>query len=95
MSARIYRLPSTGAVLLSKKQLAAHLGRSTRWVEIQMRQGLPAEPLTDRYGGRRYDLAKVETWIRSGRADRKREKTLSQRVEALEALVDEFLRGAR
>jgi hypothetical protein len=29
---------------LTKKQLAAHYGYSTRWVELRMRDGLPSHP---------------------------------------------------
>lgn len=69
MSARVYQLPAARPVLLTKKQLAVHLRRSTRWVEMQMRRGLPVEAATDRFGGRRYDLAKVEAWLRDGEPD--------------------------
>lgn len=94
MSARIYQLPVTRSVLLTKKQLAAHLGRSTRWIELQMRRGLPFEGATDRFGSRRYDLAKVEAWLCAGEPAMRREKTLAERVAALELLVDELTRGA-
>jgi hypothetical protein len=94
MSARIYQLPATRPVLLTKKQLAAHLGRSTRWIELQVRGGLPVEAATDRFGGRRYDLAKVEVWLRAGEPVVRREKGLVERVAALELLVGELTRGA-
>ncbi len=68
VSARVYQLPAARPVLLTKKQLAVHLGRSTRWVEMQMRRGLPVEAATDRFGGGRYDLAKVEAWPSCRRA---------------------------
>jgi hypothetical protein len=95
MSARIYRLPAARPVLLTKKQLAAHLGRSTRWIELQMRRGLPVEIATDRFGARRYDLAKVEAWLRAGEPVSRRQGTLSERVAALELLVGELAGGAR
>jgi phage terminase Nu1 subunit (DNA packaging protein) len=95
MSARVYQLPAARSVLLTKKQLAVHLGRSTRWVELQVRRGLPVEAATDRFGGRRYDLAKVEAWLRAGEPVARREKSLTERVAALELLVGELTRGAR
>jgi hypothetical protein len=94
MSARIYHLPATRSALLTKKQLAAHLGRSTRWIEMQMRRGLPVQAATDRFGGRRYDLARVEAWLRAGEAVTRRDRTLAERVAALELLVSELTRGA-
>jgi hypothetical protein len=95
MNARVYQLPAARPVLLTKKHLAAHLGRSTRWVELQVRRGLPVEAATDRFGGRRYDLAKVEAWLRAGEPVTRREKSLTDRVAALELLVGELTRGAR
>jgi len=67
MTGQLVRLPSRGPVLLTKKQLAAHLERSERWVELRVRDGMPVEDATDRHGRRRYDLGLVERWLRSGR----------------------------
>lgn len=61
---------------------------------MQMRRGLPVEAATDRFGARRYDLARVEAWLRAGEAVARREKTLAERVAALELLVGELTRGA-
>ena len=94
MSARIYRMPTARPTLLTKKQLAAHLGRSTRWVEMQVHRGLPVEAMTDRFGGRRYDLAKVEMWLSAGEPVVRRERSLADRVAALELLVGELTGGA-
>jgi len=45
---------------LSKREIAAHFGRSTRWVELRMREGLPSKMI----GGRRgFHLSDVEAWI--------------------------------
>lgn len=48
---------------LTKRQLAHHLNRTTRWVELMVRdQGLPAEWDVHRRE-RRFDLVAVETWL--------------------------------
>lgn len=45
---------------LSKRQVAAHFGRTTRWIELRMREGLPSRMI----GGRRgYRLSEVEAWL--------------------------------
>jgi phage terminase Nu1 subunit (DNA packaging protein) len=94
MRARVYRLPVAQPTLLTKKQLAAHLGRSTRWIELQVHRGLPVEAATDRFGARRYDLAKVEAWLRAGEPLARRQGSLAERVAALELLVGELTGGA-
>jgi hypothetical protein len=77
-------LPSRGGTLLTKKQLAARLGRSERWVELRVRDGMPVEPATDRCGRRRYNPVLVEQWLKAGRpTSSKRE----DRIALLEASV--------
>lgn len=45
---------------LSKRQIADYLGRSTRWVELRVREGLPSKMI----GGRRgFRVSEVEAWI--------------------------------
>jgi hypothetical protein len=45
---------------LSKRQIAAHYGRSTRWIELRVREGLPSRMI----GGRRaFRLSEVEGWM--------------------------------
>jgi len=45
---------------LSKQQVADHYGRSTRWIELWMREGLPSRML----GGRRaFLLSIVDAWM--------------------------------
>jgi predicted DNA-binding transcriptional regulator AlpA len=45
---------------LSKRQIADYFGRSTRWVELRMREGLPSKMI----GGRRgFRLSEVEAWL--------------------------------
>jgi hypothetical protein len=47
---------------LTKKQLAAALGMSVRWVEARMKEGM--EPaFTDRRGRRMFSLRECETWL--------------------------------
>ena len=49
---------------VTKKQVAAYLGFSTRWVELRVREGMPSML----FGGhRRFRLSEVEAWI-EGRA---------------------------
>ena len=94
MSAQIISLPLRNPVLLTKKQLAARLGRSERWIELRVREGMPVEPRADRYGRRRYDLQLVEQWLndrpakRSSRPDRLGQ--LEQAVADLAAQVAEL-----
>lgn len=67
MSGNVIQLPSRSVdMLLTKKQLAAHLGRSERWVELKVKAGMPVEAATDRYGRRRYSLRAVEAWLDGG-----------------------------
>jgi predicted DNA-binding transcriptional regulator AlpA len=45
---------------ITKAQLAAYLGRSTRWIELMAREGLPSRMI----GGRRgYRPSEVDAWI--------------------------------
>jgi predicted DNA-binding transcriptional regulator AlpA len=45
---------------VSKAQVAAHFGRSKRWVELMARKGLPSRMI----GGRRaYRLSEVDAWL--------------------------------
>ena len=54
--------PSVG-VVLGKRQLAQHLGRSPRWIELKVTEGMPSIPPTARYPHRRFVLAEVERWL--------------------------------
>lgn len=45
---------------LSKKQLADYFGYSTRWVELRVRDGMPAH----RMGGQlRFRVSEAEPWV--------------------------------
>lgn len=87
MSATVHRLPgTTGPRLITKQQLAAHLGRSARWIEMRVNEGLPSENL-DRYGRRMFDLAAVEAWLQKGEHVA---RSMQERVEALEREMAEL-----
>jgi phage terminase Nu1 subunit (DNA packaging protein) len=94
VSGQLVRLTSRPQTLLTKKQLAAHLGRSERWVELRVRDGMPVEQATDRYGRRRYNLGLVEEWLRAGRptAPKREDRIalLERRVGELAAQVAEL-----
>ncbi len=87
MSGQLVSLPVRGEMMLTKKQLAAHLKRSERWVELKVRDGMPVEPATDRYGRRRYNLGLVQEWLNEGRSKPIRRE---DRLAALEARVTEL-----
>ena len=62
MSAQIYafRRQPGFEPWVSKAQVAAYLGRSTRWVELMARKGMPSRMI----GGRRaYRLSEVDAWV--------------------------------
>lgn len=63
--AHLRAAPADGP-LLTKRQLAAHIGRSTRWVELRMREGMPSVAPTERYPHRRFRLSDVEAWLKAG-----------------------------
>lgn len=64
MMADVLAFPNRGhEPSLTKRQLANHLGRSTRWIEMRVREGMPAD--WDRFHQeRRFNLRAVETWLR-------------------------------
>jgi hypothetical protein len=84
-------LPGAGA-LVSKQQLAAHLGRSTRWVELRVREGMPSEPPTKRFPHRRFRVADVEAWLSDSRLQQPADRLsrLEREVATLAATVEEL-----
>lgn len=46
--------------VLSKRALAMALGRSTRWVELRVNEGMPSELIARR---RRFRLSAVRKWL--------------------------------
>jgi hypothetical protein len=55
---------------VTKKELAAHLKMTTRWIEQQQRCGMPFLPCGM---ANRYTVAEVEAWIRERYRDRRRD----------------------
>jgi len=88
----------TSAPLLTKQQLARHLGRSTRWVELRVREGMPSEAPTTRFPHRRFNLEECEAWLRDGRPERgsiaDRLAALDAKVASLTAMVEQLGRSA-
>ena len=78
--------------LLTKRQLAAELGRSTRWIELRMREGMPVAPRAGPREHARFDLTAVHAWLATPKLP------LERRVEQLEremnTLVAELKRRA-
>jgi hypothetical protein len=71
--------------LLTKRQLSVALGRSTRWIELRMREGLPVMPRVSANESARFDPAAVRAWLdaRAGTGA----VPLEQRVANLECRV--------
>jgi excisionase family DNA binding protein len=47
---------------ITKRELAEHLGISTRWIDRRIQMGLPSTLLGNR---RRFQLSAVEAWLRT------------------------------
>jgi len=61
---QLVRFPTGGEEWLSKAQLAEKLGYTTRWIEMQMRRGMPyAKPGEGRGARVRFRLSEVEAWM--------------------------------
>jgi hypothetical protein len=50
-----------GEEWVTKRELAAHLKMTTRWIEVQQRLGLPFLPCG---AANRYRVSEVEAWLR-------------------------------
>lgn len=50
-----------GEVMMTKRQLANYLQRSTRWVELMTREGMPAYKRDN--GHMRYSRREVDAWL--------------------------------
>lgn len=88
-TAQVISFPSSQPLVLSKKQLATRLDRSTRWVELRVAEGMPSLPGTDRFGGRRFDVGAVEAWLAAGKERPSPLMLLEARVSAVEAQLRE------
>ncbi len=75
-------LTSEQGIVMTKAQLARHLGRSERWIELRVRDGMPSQPPTRRYACRRFVLAEVEDWLTDGPP---RSPTVAERLAQLES----------
>jgi predicted nucleic acid-binding Zn-ribbon protein len=94
-------MPARGAgeIILTKKQLAQKLGRSERWIELQVRDNkMPVLEATDRYGRRRYSLQAVEAWLEGGKPKgvkrQDRLAALERQVADLQAQLNELRRAS-
>jgi hypothetical protein len=71
---------------VSKPALAALYKKSTRWVELRMRDGMPS--ILDEKGERRYKVKEIEAWL----ARRPKPQLPVDRVGRLDAEVTELRR---
>lgn len=67
--------------LLTKRELARELGRSKRWIELRMREGLPVQSREHPGEHARYDLVAVREWL---------DRRPAQPVVSLEQVVAEL-----
>jgi phage terminase Nu1 subunit (DNA packaging protein) len=81
----VVRFPTARGRLLTKRQIAGELGRSTRWVELRMREGLPVLPRSSPSEHARFDLEAVRAWL-AGRPERV-SMPIEERVARLERQV--------
>jgi hypothetical protein len=80
----VVSIRSSVGVVLGKRQLARHLDRSPRWIELKVTEGMPSIPPTARYPHRRFVLAEVEHWLQDGGVKR---ASTAERLAALEVEV--------
>jgi hypothetical protein len=70
MSATIVPFPTTHEPWLSKGQIAAYYGRTTRWVEPRVREGMPhRKDGGSRYARTMFRLSDMEAWMASRAGD--------------------------
>jgi phage terminase Nu1 subunit (DNA packaging protein) len=88
----VVQLRPDSELVVTKKQLAALLGRSVRWIEQKQAEGMPVRDLTDRMGRRTYVVGDVEKWLSEGkpRPPRDRVSELRRDVDQLKSEVAEI-----
>lgn len=67
---------------VTKRRLAEMLGRSTRWIEYRMREGLPFER-TGQHGHPRYYPTKVNAWLQERAQQPQTPRSTSEQVGVL------------
>lgn len=61
MTGRVLPFPGRPEPWVTKAHLAAYLGRSNRWVELKVCDGVPSHMI----GGRRaFRISEVDQWLR-------------------------------
>jgi hypothetical protein len=62
VTGRLIRMPRQpgSEPWLSKRQVAAYFGFSTRWVELKVREGMPSRMIG---GQRRFRASECEEWL--------------------------------
>jgi excisionase family DNA binding protein len=92
-SAMTHELP-TPDLLLTKQQIAQHLGRSPRWIDTRVKAGMPSEPPTSRFPHRRFRVSQVEAWLSAGEKEAhshdERLARLEEQLARLSATVEEL-----
>lgn len=74
---------------VSKKQLAAELGRSTRWVNYRMQEGMPFDK-GGPHGHPRFYPSQVKTWLQEQESTERPVPPVKQ-IEALVSQVDKLV----
>lgn len=88
MNGQLVRLQPATEPWVTKQQLADHLGRSIRWVDLRVRDGMPSRQ--DKRGGRRFfQISKVEEWLKE--YQERKQLTLEERISALESSMSLLL----
>lgn len=62
----VLAFPVKPRVTLTKRRLAAHYGRSIRWVEMRVAEGMPST--IGRDGRRLFELEAAEEWLANRRS---------------------------
>lgn len=63
---QVIQFPVKPRAKLTKRRLAAHYGRSIRWVELRVAEGMPST--VDPDGRRMFDLGAADEWLANRRS---------------------------